>query len=184
MEVPWYNIVWFTHYIPRHAFHLWLVMRRSLKTQDKLRTWDVGPNTGLNLLCCPLCDVQRDSHKHLFFECTFSYNVWVYVRDLADLDGVLPLLQDIISVLQPMGNSRSAKCIFGKLILAATSYFIWSERNNCLFRNTKRSLEDIRDCIMVMVRLKLLTFKFKNTYNVKRLLEGWKMPMTFRLYGC
>ncbi|GJX25246.1 hypothetical protein Tco_0231542 [Tanacetum coccineum] len=97
-----------------------------------------------------------DSHEHLFFECTFSSKVWVYVHDLADLDGVSPLLQDIISVLQPMGNSR----------------------------NYKRSPKDIRDCIMVTVRLKLLTFKFKNTYNVKRLLERWKMPMTFRLCGC
>ncbi|GKE30783.1 hypothetical protein Tco_1446167 [Tanacetum coccineum] len=77
-----------------------------------------------------------DSYEHHFFECTFSSKVWVYVRDLADLDGVSPLLQDIISLLQPM------------------------------------------------VRLKVLTFKFKNTYNVKRLLERWKMPMTVGLYGC
>ncbi|GJR06731.1 hypothetical protein Tco_0529715, partial [Tanacetum coccineum] len=27
--------------IPRHAIHLWLVMRRKLKTQDTLRQWDV-----------------------------------------------------------------------------------------------------------------------------------------------
>ncbi|GKA67296.1 putative RNA-directed DNA polymerase, eukaryota, reverse transcriptase zinc-binding domain protein [Tanacetum coccineum] len=37
IEVPWLHTVWFSHAIPRHAFHLWLVMRRSLKTQDKLR---------------------------------------------------------------------------------------------------------------------------------------------------
>ncbi|GJU50139.1 putative RNA-directed DNA polymerase, eukaryota, reverse transcriptase zinc-binding domain protein [Tanacetum coccineum] len=49
-EVLWYKIVWFAHCIPRHAFHLWLVMRRSLKTQDKLCPWDVGPSTDLNTL--------------------------------------------------------------------------------------------------------------------------------------
>ncbi|GKF79718.1 putative reverse transcriptase domain-containing protein [Tanacetum coccineum] len=37
VEVSWYRVVWFSHYIPRHAFHLWLVMRNSLKNQDKLR---------------------------------------------------------------------------------------------------------------------------------------------------
>ncbi|GJX37013.1 putative reverse transcriptase domain-containing protein [Tanacetum coccineum] len=36
--VPWFHTVWFSHAIPRHAFQLWLVMRRDLKTQDKLRT--------------------------------------------------------------------------------------------------------------------------------------------------
>nr|GFC29435.1 hypothetical protein [Tanacetum cinerariifolium] len=35
-EVLWYNTIWFSHGIPRHEFHLWLVMSRSLKTQDKL----------------------------------------------------------------------------------------------------------------------------------------------------
>ncbi|GJR77253.1 hypothetical protein Tco_0089618 [Tanacetum coccineum] len=43
IEVPWLNTVWFSHAILRHAFHLCLVMRRSLKTQDKLRQWDVAP---------------------------------------------------------------------------------------------------------------------------------------------
>ncbi|GKD03122.1 reverse transcriptase domain, reverse transcriptase zinc-binding domain protein, partial [Tanacetum coccineum] len=41
IEVPWFRVVWFSHNILRHAFHLWLVMRKSLKTQDKLRQWDV-----------------------------------------------------------------------------------------------------------------------------------------------
>ncbi|GKE19955.1 putative reverse transcriptase domain-containing protein [Tanacetum coccineum] len=91
MEFPWYNIVWFTHCIPRHAFHLWLVMRRSLKTQDKLRTWDVGPNTDLNLLRS------------------------VSVRALANSDGVSPLLQDIILVLQPMGF-MAADCFLIRVV--------------------------------------------------------------------
>ncbi|GJR97655.1 protein LAZ1, partial [Tanacetum coccineum] len=47
IEVPWLNTVWFSHAIPRHEFHLWLVMRRSLKTQDKLRQWDVAPTTDI-----------------------------------------------------------------------------------------------------------------------------------------
>ncbi|GJV50983.1 MACPF domain-containing protein CAD1 [Tanacetum coccineum] len=39
-EVTWHRIVWFSNNIPRHAFHLWLVMRKSLKTHDKLRQLD------------------------------------------------------------------------------------------------------------------------------------------------
>nr|GEZ22612.1 hypothetical protein [Tanacetum cinerariifolium] len=77
--------------------------------------------------------------------------------ELADMDNVAPTLMDIVSFIQPMGNSRMAKCIFGKLLLAATSYFIWTEHNNCLFKHVKRSPKDIRDMIMVTVRLKLLS---------------------------
>nr|GEV64998.1 RNA-directed DNA polymerase, eukaryota, reverse transcriptase zinc-binding domain protein [Tanacetum cinerariifolium] len=85
---------------------------KSLKTQDKLRTWDVGLSSDLNLLRCSLSDAQMDSYEHLFFECAFSSKVWVYVWNLAHMDGVSPTLHDIIAFLQPVGKSRTAKCIF------------------------------------------------------------------------
>ncbi|GJT36586.1 putative RNA-directed DNA polymerase, eukaryota, reverse transcriptase zinc-binding domain protein [Tanacetum coccineum] len=69
------------------------------------------------------------------------------------------------------------------LILAAAAYHVWIEHNNRLFKNAKRTPEDIRDMVMVMVQLKLITLRFKNTLSVSRLLEKWKMPCTFRLYG-
>ncbi|GJS26095.1 hypothetical protein Tco_0486715 [Tanacetum coccineum] len=40
--VNWYDVVWFANCIPSHAFHLWLVAKRRLKTQDLLRPWDVN----------------------------------------------------------------------------------------------------------------------------------------------
>nr|GEX99391.1 hypothetical protein [Tanacetum cinerariifolium] len=152
VEVLWYRVVWFSQCIPRHAFHLWLVMRNSLKTQDKLRQWDVGVGTDLNLLHCALC-----------------------------MDHVSPSMNDILLVLQPLAYKRTAKSVF--LILAATSYFLWLERNNRLFKKVKKSPEEIRDIIIITVRLKLLTFRFKNTAMVADLLSRWKMPRNFRLYG-
>ncbi|GJZ79036.1 reverse transcriptase domain, reverse transcriptase zinc-binding domain protein [Tanacetum coccineum] len=152
-QVDWYRIVWFSHAIPRHAFHLWLIMGNSLKTQDRVRQWDVVSDTDLNLLRCALCKAPHDSHSHLFFECPFSAKVWLYVRNLAGMDLIPPNLHDIISHLQPMQNKRTAKSIFGKLILASTAYFIWLERNNRLFKKVNKSLEDIRDIIMITVAL-------------------------------
>ncbi|GJR95644.1 homeodomain-like protein [Tanacetum coccineum] len=178
-EVKWYHTVWFNHCIPRYAFHLWLVMRNSLRTQDKLQQWDLGPNS----LLCPLCDVQPDSHTHLFFECSFSSQVWMLVRHLADMDTVSPVFHDILLYIQQIAKKRTAKSVFGKLIMAATSYYIWIERNNRLFKNVKRSPDELRDLIMVTVRLKIMTFRFKNTTSATRLLERWKMPRNFRLYG-
>ncbi|GKA09456.1 retrovirus-related pol polyprotein from transposon TNT 1-94 [Tanacetum coccineum] len=58
----------------------------------------------------------------------------------------------------------------------ASSYFLWIERNNRLFKNVKRSPEDVRDIIMVTVRLKLLSFNFKNRDKVRQLLSTWNMP--------
>ncbi|GKB63570.1 putative RNA-directed DNA polymerase [Tanacetum coccineum] len=175
-EVDWYRMVWFPYCVPRHAFFLWLVMRNSLKTQDRLKQWDVGINTDLNLLRCSLCDLQADSREHLFFECSYSTQVWATVRRLASMDNVPPVLQNILLYLQPMAHKRTAKSIIGKILLVAAIYFIWIERNNHLFKDIKKNPEELCDMIMITVRLKLITLRFKNTNSVNSMLERWKLP--------
>ncbi|GJY95976.1 putative reverse transcriptase domain-containing protein [Tanacetum coccineum] len=143
----------------RHAFLLWLVMHNSLKTQDRLKQWDVGINTDLNLLRCSLCDLQADLREHLFFKCSYSTQVWATVRRLASMDNVPPVLQNIMLYLQPMAHKRIAKSIIGKILLAAAIYFIWIERNNRLFKDIKKNPEELCDMIMITVRLKLTTLR-------------------------
>ncbi|GJS25764.1 reverse transcriptase domain-containing protein [Tanacetum coccineum] len=94
--------VWFSCCIPKHVVHLWLVIRRRLKTQDTLRHWD---NMIYALVTCSLCETQPDSHDHLFFE-----------------------------------SRKTSKSVIAKLVVAATSYFIWQERNGRLFKNMKRTV--------------------------------------------
>ena len=53
-EIGWYRLVWSKYGIPRHSIHLWLIMRRRLKRQDRLKQWDIGNNVNLNMLRCPL----------------------------------------------------------------------------------------------------------------------------------
>ncbi|GJW77555.1 hypothetical protein Tco_0139237 [Tanacetum coccineum] len=102
----------------------------------------------LSLLRCPLCDVVQDSHCHLFFECQFSSQVWGYVCHLAEMENVHPLMHIIIIRLISISHQQTAKSIIGRLIVAATSYFLWLERNNRLFKNSRRSPEEVRDMIM------------------------------------
>ncbi|GJW69628.1 aspartic peptidase, partial [Tanacetum coccineum] len=127
-SVVWYQVVCFNHNIPRHAFHLWLVMHQSLKPQDRMRQWDVGVDIVLNLLRCPLCESQRDSHEHLLCECTFSAQIWSNVRHLAGMDHVQPVLNDIVLFLQHMANRRTTISIIRRLTLVASSYYIGLER--------------------------------------------------------
>ncbi|GJU46328.1 reverse transcriptase domain, reverse transcriptase zinc-binding domain protein [Tanacetum coccineum] len=132
IEVGWYHLVWFSHHIPRHAVHLWLVIKRKLKTQDTLKQWDVGSNTDLNLLRCPLCDTQPDSHDHLFFECVFSMQVWKQLISFICMPNVPVSLSLIVDFLNPLANKRTARSVIVKLVFAASCYFIWQERNNIL----------------------------------------------------
>nr|GEW13022.1 hypothetical protein [Tanacetum cinerariifolium] len=139
-----------------YAGRLQLLMRRCLKTQDMLRQWELGSGTDLNNLSCALCSSQADSHEHLFYECSFSSKVWCSIRHLAAMDNVSPNLQDIVSVLQPIATKRTTISIIGRLLFAASSYFLWIERNNRLFKGMKRSPEDVRDIILVTEQADIL----------------------------
>nr|GEW00534.1 hypothetical protein [Tanacetum cinerariifolium] len=59
--------------------------KKSLKTQDKPRHWDVRLDVDLNRIQYPFYDLEPDSHDHLFFECSFSSQN--YVKDLVSNDG-------------------------------------------------------------------------------------------------
>nr|GFA84174.1 hypothetical protein [Tanacetum cinerariifolium] len=152
-EVLWSKTIWFAHCLPRHAFHLWLVMRISLKTQDKLCPWDVEPFTDLSTLRCVFCQAHMDSHEHIFFECSYASRVWSLVQVYTKMKYVRPLLNEITLWFQTVASKRTVQVIVGKLIFAAASYYIWRERNNRLFKGTRRSLKELRDLIIVMVRL-------------------------------
>nr|GEX90915.1 hypothetical protein [Tanacetum cinerariifolium] len=135
----------------------------------------------LGLITCPtlvssVADLWqwRDQNGNIS---TFSVaKAWEAIRSRG-MDLIPSVLQDILLYLLPMGDKRMVKSVFGKLIMAASAYFIWMERNNRTFKNTSRSLEEIRDLIMVMVRLKLISFRLKNT----NCLDAWEV---LRRSGC
>ncbi|XP_076891961.1 uncharacterized protein LOC143543541 [Bidens hawaiensis] len=68
---PRAKVIWFSQAIPRHAFFLWQATKERLPTQDRLYAWKVLAQDKY----CALCNQQRDSHNHLFFECSYSRKV-------------------------------------------------------------------------------------------------------------
>jgi reverse transcriptase-like protein len=174
-EVPWFKVVWFPHCIPKHAFHLWLVIKRKLKTQDMLRSWDVHVSSSTSHLCS-LCGLQPDSHDHIFFECQFAWEVWKGICTSVGLDFFSAHWNVILANISLIATSKKAECIIAKLVLAATTYFVWQERNNRLFQQTKRSPQQLIEVIRSTVRLKLLSFKFKKKSSLDSILSTWKLP--------
>ncbi|GJT49871.1 sodium/hydrogen exchanger 6 [Tanacetum coccineum] len=151
--------------------------QQKLKTQDRLRQWDVGLSIDLNLLRCPLCDLVPVSNDHLFFECAFSLQVWSKVRVLCGMDSIPPQLIEVTYFITPISKGKTMVSILSRLVLAATSYYIWLERNGRLFKKKTSSPNQIVDVIISMVRLKLVTFKFKKMSTRSRLLlDQWKIP--------
>ncbi|GKC93942.1 hypothetical protein Tco_1159384 [Tanacetum coccineum] len=172
VKVTWVDVVWFPNCIPRHAFNLWLVIKRKLKTQDNLRSWDVSSSLAISY---PLCESQPDSHEHLFFACSFSTQVWLHLRDLAGLSHIPPNLEVIMDYIIPMAKRRTSTSVISKLVLAALAYFIWQERNNRLFMCNKRPAAKVIECIILAIRLKLMLCHFKKSKAGLDLMKPWKL---------
>ncbi|XP_021996282.1 uncharacterized protein LOC110893484 [Helianthus annuus] len=174
-EVDWAKIVWFPQCIPRHAFLVWLIMRRKLLTQDKILKWDLARRKNMNMMCCLLCYADVDSHDHLFFECQFSSQVWSLVRGNVNMDNVQPKWSSIVNWLMVRSQSKTAANYVARVLVGATAYSIWQERNARLFKNQTGPPDLICSIILKTVRYKLMGVKFKPCANVRRLLGNWEI---------
>jgi len=175
-RVPWVDLVWFSNCIPRHSFLLWLVCKKKLKTQDKMQQWDVGGVQNLNLMCCSLCKRGQDSHDHLFFECSFSKQLWELIIPYIGVHISSNKWDDIIDLLVVSLKHNSVQHLICKLLFAATVYYIWQERNARLFSKDVRSVLQIKDTIVSIVRLKISSVKFKKAMTGMDVLKDWEIP--------
>ncbi|MFS7946371.1 putative reverse transcriptase zinc-binding domain-containing protein [Helianthus anomalus] len=172
-KVLWTNSVWFSQCIPRHSFHLWLVIKNKLKTQDRMAIWEAGSATNLRLMCCPLCKFDRDSRDHLFFQCAYASEVWRSVRHLVHMENVTDTWDSIMQWMELNANSRTMDHIICNILVSASTYFVWQERNNRLFSHNQRSANVLAKIVIDTVRLRIMGFRFGRDPNQKKILDRW-----------
>lgn len=77
-HVEWNILVWFSNYIPKHSFILWLWRNWRLRTRCKCGTQMV--------LRCAFCDQLRNSADHLFLWTWFLSISFSYISKEESLD--------------------------------------------------------------------------------------------------
>ncbi|GAV89808.1 zf-RVT domain-containing protein [Cephalotus follicularis] len=141
-EVDWHKLVWHPARIPKHAFCLWLVLRRAHRTRDKLLAIGV-----LHIASCVFNCGEVESLEHLFFQCPFTHNVWMAV--LAMCNVLRPISQWMDEVQWMLDHARGHKflALVRKLAFATSVYHIWLERNRRCFKNQFMPAQEIIDRI-------------------------------------
>ena len=146
--VDWYEAVWFKGRIPKHAFITWLATRQRLNTRDRLISW------GLHVpSLCLLCNSHDKSIQHIFFDCSFSNEVWVFFTSRAR---VIPpfLFEDVVRWLKVPSRNKNVSLIL-KLAFQASIYAIWKERNARLHTSSSRPPASIISEIKNIIRCRL-----------------------------
>jgi hypothetical protein len=70
--------IWKSKCTSKHKFFAWLILHDRINTKDMLRRrhWQVTSDH-----TCVLCSTDAlEDWSHLFFECTFSVRVWIYLQ--------------------------------------------------------------------------------------------------------
>ncbi|GJS51247.1 hypothetical protein Tco_0624609 [Tanacetum coccineum] len=111
-----------------------------------------------------------------WFGSRIAFRLWSHVKKFACMDNMVPMLNSIISYLSPITQRRSTRCVIANLVVAASAYFIWQERNWRLFKNKKRSATHVIKSIMSLVRLKLLSCRFKKSKDGVTFAQLWDLP--------
>ncbi|XP_071699590.1 uncharacterized protein [Rutidosis leptorrhynchoides] len=146
-------------------------MGQKLKTQDKLKSWEVRQG---QVLVCSLCGNCPDSYAHLFFDCSFSRDFWDKVcRSISGITSTYDW-SDITASINLLPQ-HSASALVAKLMFAVAVYFIWRERNNILFKRKSTSTDSLFGDLVATVRLKLMLVCFKELRQVRQLHIAWNL---------
>ncbi|KAL0680878.1 hypothetical protein Bca4012_047725 [Brassica carinata] len=72
MSCYWYKAVWYKYATPKFSFILWTALNGKLSTGDRMIKWSGSTDTA-----CVLCrNHPLETLQHLFFDCSFSTQVW------------------------------------------------------------------------------------------------------------
>ncbi|GJU04045.1 RNA-directed DNA polymerase, eukaryota, reverse transcriptase zinc-binding domain protein [Tanacetum coccineum] len=177
-NVLWWKLIWYSQCIPKHSFILWLAMLNKLTTQDRLKKWG---NQDVNRCC--LCLNDSEDLKHLFFKCSYAKKVWGMVLSMTDIDNIKYEWEEIIHLLINAGNGNNINSVCRRLMLGASVYNIWNERNRRIFQDKKLNEEDIVKRITEVVKCKLSRLIVKDSADyIKKFVACLRYCKVFSCY--
>lgn len=122
----WNSAVWLKYATPKFSFILWTALRGRLSTGDRMRHWDGNINVS-----CVLCNEPLETLEHLFFECSYSAQIWETLMKGILSDQFTLNWEEVLRLMRDPTRDKMHMFII-KYMVQATVYMIWRERNRRL----------------------------------------------------
>nr|GEU39677.1 putative RNA-directed DNA polymerase, eukaryota, reverse transcriptase zinc-binding domain protein [Tanacetum cinerariifolium] len=101
--------------------------------------------------------------------------VWSHLTRYAGMRSAGLSMQSIISYLIYLAKRKTTRSVIGKIVVAATAYFVWHDCNRRLFKGNKRLVQEIIKCTISSIRLKLLSCLFKKSNDGVLFARLWDL---------
>ncbi|GFP82681.1 putative ribonuclease h protein at1g65750 [Phtheirospermum japonicum] len=118
----WAADVWNACVTPKHAFTFWIGIKQRLLTRDRLHYLDIDK-------ACAFCGRVDKSVQHIFFECTFSGEIWRGIRDWIGIRRSMTTIASALKWIKKEGRGTTWHGKAKRMALASTVYHIWIARN-------------------------------------------------------
>ena len=122
---------WKLKTLPSAQVTAWRVLCNVIATKDNLM------RRGIHMACarCPLCGVEEETLRHLFFECRVSWRIWgMCLEWLGFLSVLHGDAQLHFKMFKPIGLKHVIVRCWGGIWVGIVSE-IWNHRNKVVFEN-------------------------------------------------
>lgn len=132
----------------RIEIFFWLALLEKINTKSKLALINIIPQSE-NV--CPLCGCSTEEVDHLLIHCPFSQKLWAWWSELWNIRWVWPKTLELAFYqwYHPEKNNFFRKIWIASFIVIFWS--IWKERNNRIFSNTKASISELQNLILLRI---------------------------------
>ncbi|XP_062103395.1 uncharacterized protein LOC133814454 [Humulus lupulus] len=169
-KVSYARSVWNKLIVPKHRFIYWQILNSHLLTRDHLSR--ILP---IHSTICPVCASANESHSHLFMECIFSRKLFGEVNCWLGIFQWPKSYLELQVWCMTAINSLQNQVI--NAVFAATLYFIWKNRNKCIFEYVCFSASSLSLEIRKIVKYRVLglscLFPSKRDNYILNVVKGW-----------
>lgn len=144
-------VIWSPTSTPKHCFILWLAVLGRLRTADRIDFLEIDPT-------CVFCKSSPESHDHLFFDCSFTGELWAIMRNWAGITRDMSTLKMAIKWLKKEKCPEKWILKLRRLTIASTIYFLWNARNRARFEEEVPQLHIIARKTQIHVSIILASF--------------------------
>ncbi|GKB12253.1 hypothetical protein Tco_0846176, partial [Tanacetum coccineum] len=115
--------------------------------------------------------------RHSFMLWLAILGIWCELKSMVRLDYAPNSWHDIVEYILKRPINNSIWSILQRLVLGATVYMVWQERNFRTFQDRHRSLEELCNLIKDMVRLRIMGLNLKASSQVFVAADIWKFQV-------
>jgi hypothetical protein len=148
--------IWQAYVQPKCKFFAWLVIHDRILSASNMikKNWPCNHN-------CSLCLCMHETTEHLLMECNYTEAFWNLVSTALQLPNYSAMSaagdpNQWVEVINRSGSRKKRRK--NVVVLCIFWWIIWKERNNMIFKNLERSVQQLANLILEEVRLQLMVY--------------------------